>query len=922
MSNINQYVLQNTRILVPPVPSTTVLLSSFSTPFTVTVKDTNGYASTSNPIRISTTQGVFFNTIPNLSSYTLTQPYSFLTLNAISPTQWFAVNSFGMVSSQSVFQVSSIGLSSIQVSSGGLTNPSFSNVRMNNASASTATINGNVFVGGPITVISSATFDSTTTVNSLSTVNIQVIGDISSIGNLAVHHTLVAGGGSLNGVVSIQTNTFFQSISTASNLIVQRQTQLSNAILNGALTTLDGLSFSNISAGTLSVAQQTVFSNAVSINSFSTITNLAIQSNLSISTNLIVTNQLTTSTLTVSSLTTALQTIQFTTLLSTPLSLETNSILSTPAVFTSTANCSSLFTNTRFISQHSTLALYVSSYQTLVSTQTYVSTITNDLIFTNSNCVNITPNGFVNASVELLKNTSTLSYKSDELSILNLCNITVQNTVSVRSQTFGFNDPVSLCNAFIGKTGSLSWVNTNGLFLTANYSGQYLAGVDNNGNLYLTSNFGSNFSIVNTVAETLTDFKMSGSGQYIVTSQGSSNYRYSSNFGASFIFKLINQATTITGATRFIRASDIYNFSYTGQYQLISSRILNPNTNHIVLSSDFGVNWQIVYQYPFTTIYNASDSAISSNGQYMVIALPTQILPVVSYPIYMSSNFGSIGSWSNVGPALNWQGIAMSYSGQYITATASNSPIYISSNYGATWAPTSQSRTYGKVAMTADGKYQVTSALQRSTFYYSVDYGNSWQERYISTSQNILGVTISKNPSFSFLATPGFGQLLFANSAINFQSALDISGDLAVASTVTKVAGSFDIPHPIKPETLLTHSFIEGPRADLVYRGKATFSNSRAVTVNLETQSTENGSKLSPGTFNALARNPQVFLKNNSSPIRVKGVLQPPLLHITASEPTSDTVDWIVVAERNDPSIRAWHSTDKDGYLVLEHSSG
>ena len=77
---------------------------------------------------------------------------------------------------------------------------------------------------------------------------------------------------------------------------------------------------------------------------------------------------------------------------------------------------------------------------------------------------------------------------------------------------------------------------------------------------------------------------------------------------------------------------------------------------------------------------------------------------------------------------------------------------------------------------------------------------------------------------------------------------------------------------------------------------------------------------MTPGTFQQIARNPQVFLTNNSSSARVKGKVQNSTLTICASRPTEDTIDWIVVAERNDKGIRSWKRTDKNGYLVLEHT--
>ena len=907
MSVSNIYISSQTRLFVPQDSTSVVLLSSSANPFTFTVHDINGYASSSNPIRISTTHGVFFNTIENLSSYTLTQPYSFLTIRNLSSTRYFAVNSFGLTSTQSVFQISSLTTSTIQASTMSFLQPNLSTVTVNRILTSSALIQGDVIVGASLFISSSATFASTTVCSSLSTLNIQVGGETSTIGNLAIGHRLIAGGGLLIQDVTIPTTASFGSVSTTSNLIVQRQGQLANAVLNnGSLSTLDGLSFTNIIAGSLIVQREARFNSNANINLLST-PSLFIQSNCSIGMGLNVNQQLTTSSLLTQGVTN-MQDVLVTNLIST-VDFQGLDSLSTPAVFTSSiSSCSSFLVGTNLLLS-TTTASSITSYQTSISTA-YISSLTNDAVFSNPNQINII--GLINAST-FLRNTSTVSYKSDEMSILNLCNVTIQETTSVRSQAFGFNDTTYLNTAFTGKTANLFW-NFNGYFLAASYSGEIMAAVGDNSNIYLTSNFGSNFSAVQNTLTFITDFQISGNGQFLAACHGSSNLMYSQNYGATWYTKTIRQVTGIpsnrlSGATRCI------GFSYNGQYQLVNGYTTGTGTNqnNIIASSDFGASWIIVYKYGSSNLLTATTSAISSNGQYQALA------GSFGANIYMNSNYGTIGFWSNVGPGANWASIAMSYSGQYITATANNSFIFTSSNYGGTWVPRATTRNWWKNAMTADGRYQVAAADQVSTFYYSSDYGVTWLPRTISTLQSVKGITISKNPGFSFLATQAFGPLLFGKSAMNFQSAVDISGDVAVASTISKTAGAFEIPHPTQSNTLLTHSFIEGPRADLLYRGKATFSNASTLTIDIEQSCTSNNSRLTKGTFTALARNPQVFLKNNCSPVRVKGVLHNSLLHITTSAPCSDTIDWMVVAERADAGIRSWRRVDKQGYLVLEH---
>ena len=50
-----------------------------------------------------------------------------------------------------------------------------------------------------------------------------------------------------------------------------------------------------------------------------------------------------------------------------------------------------------------------------------------------------------------------------------------------------------------------------------------------------------------------------------------------------------------------------------------------------------------------------------------------------------------------------------------------------------------------------------------------------------------------------------------------------IDNNLIVSKNLTKASGSFLIDHPLDPDNKnLVHSFIEGPRYDLLYRGEAT----------------------------------------------------------------------------------------------------
>jgi hypothetical protein len=134
-----------------------------------------------------------------------------------------------------------------------------------------------------------------------------------------------------------------------------------------------------------------------------------------------------------------------------------------------------------------------------------------------------------------------------------------------------------------------------------------------------------------------------------------------------------------------------------------------------------------------------------------------------------------------------------------------------------------------------------------------------------------------------------------ANNSRTQALLINSSGDVTIAGALSKGSGSFRIPHPLKPETHeLVHSFIEGPQADNIYRGKVTLVDGSA-TVNIDTVS-----GMSEGTYVLLNTNTQCFTSNESGWTAVKGSVAGNILTIEAQESCSDTISWMVVGERHD----------------------
>ena len=142
------------------------------------------------------------------------------------------------------------------------------------------------------------------------------------------------------------------------------------------------------------------------------------------------------------------------------------------------------------------------------------------------------------------------------------------------------------------------------------------------------------------------------------------------------------------------------------------------------------------------------------------------------------------------------------------------------------------------------------------------------------------------------------------------------NGDLDVYGMLSKGSGSFKIDHPLPSMSnthTLCHSFIEGPKADLIYRGKVNLVNGSA-SINLDTVS-----NMTSGTFEALNRDVQCFTTNESDWAAVKGSVSGHTLTISCQNASSTAnVSWLVIGERKDKHMYDTHWTDDDGHVVPE----
>jgi len=178
--------------------------------------------------------------------------------------------------------------------------------------------------------------------------------------------------------------------------------------------------------------------------------------------------------------------------------------------------------------------------------------------------------------------------------------------------------------------------------------------------------------------------------------------------------------------------------------------------------------------------------------------------------------------------------------------------------------------------------------------------GTIWQSNITGAYDNFYDFTVYTSNGGSPTAR------LYVNSA----------GSVTVYGALSKGSGSFRIDHPLPEfeEThQLVHSFIEGPQADLIYRGRVTLVNGKA-SVNIDEAST-----MTEGTFEALCRDIQCFTTNESDWTAVRGSVKGNILTVESEDSTAKSdISWMVIGERKDKHMMDTDWTDDDGKVIVE----
>lgn len=233
--------------------------------------------------------------------------------------------------------------------------------------------------------------------------------------------------------------------------------------------------------------------------------------------------------------------------------------------------------------------------------------------------------------------------------------------------------------------------------------------------------------------------------------------------------------------------------------------------------------------------------------------------------------------------------------------------LFSSQNNGITLTPNGNSFiTSGNLSLL--GSTQATATVQARRFA-TASLGTNAEGKF---QQNTGFSSLSLGSDNTATGSSRLGlDVRYDGSSVAF---IKYDGSASFAGSVSKGSGSFRIDHPLKAEThQLVHSFIEGPQADNIYRGKVDLVAGTAA-VNIDTVA-----GMTEGTFAALNREIQCFTTNEAGWTAVKGSVTGNVLTITAQDNTcTDTVSWLVIGERHDQHMYDTEWTDDNGKVIVE----
>ena len=205
------------------------------------------------------------------------------------------------------------------------------------------------------------------------------------------------------------------------------------------------------------------------------------------------------------------------------------------------------------------------------------------------------------------------------------------------------------------------------------------------------------------------------------------------------------------------------------------------------------VNHLINYTEPQTNIQKQTTSSVTNITQTYRIPI---LVVLVNDSIGVFDNYGV--SWDNRTEGSvniqNWLSVSISASGKHQSAIEEYGDIYISDDYGTTWAPRENIGTSltNNVRISLTGQYQ--TAANGIEIYTSTDYGNTWSKVYnFGTSQIFVSVCLTGQ--YQTVISSGDGLYQSSDFGVSWTKNTNVNGDLYNSILAFPTAGismSFD----------------------------------------------------------------------------------------------------------------------------------
>jgi len=282
---------------------------------------------------------------------------------------------------------------------------------------------------------------------------------------------------------------------------------------------------------------------------------------------------------------------------------------------------------------------------------------------------------------------------------------------------------------------------------------------------------------------------ISDDGKYMAilfTSNSTNTIQISSDYGVTWTAVIVDsiQSSPYSYVVDWIQLS----MDGSGKYLTAMSNVLG-----IFSSVNYGGSW---FRSNITGTINPEVLRITPNAKYQYAMYQ---YPYIYKTVFMQSVIDMNGPKGSSGTSAinyskfstNWNinsnyknnvtsnQIAISSSNSYITNGA-----YSSNDYGKTWTKTTLNNPSGYIAMSEDGKYQISTDIN-GVIYYSNDYGKTWLESSCKGASTYLSCTLD-------------GSLMFATHGYSFLMSSDYGN---AWSPVPSMGLLYPGPHAISTQT-------------------------------------------------------------------------------------------------------------------------